>query len=44
MRTEVIRELDEYEYLRRMADERSEIRELTQEEKYINELVFPDTL
>lgn len=40
----MIRELDEFERLRKAADDKSEIRELSVEEKYINELVFPDTL
>ena len=38
-----MKELDDMEKAKRQADERSEIREISNEEKQLNELVFPES-
>jgi len=43
-RLEILKELEEYDKQRKLADERSEIRELSNEEKLLQEMVFPDNL
>ena len=43
-RMDVLRELDEFERLKKEADEKSEIRELSYEEKALDEMVFPEAL
>ena len=42
-RQEIIKELDEFERARKAADEKSEIREISNEEKSLNELIWPET-
>ena len=43
-RLEILKELDEYERAKKSADDKSEIRELTNEEKSLNDMVFPENL
>jgi len=43
-RVEVLKELEEFERLQKKADEESDMREITVEEKLMKELVFPDAL
>lgn len=43
-REEILRDLDEYENAKKRADDKSEIRELTTEEKALIEMVFPEHL
>lgn len=43
-RCDILKELEEYERLKKVADEKSEIRELSNEEKMLIDMVFPENL
>jgi hypothetical protein len=43
-RLEILKELEDYDKQRKVADDKSEIREMSSEEKLLQEMVFPDNL